>query len=79
MGRGDLGKELFNFLQIKIRSGLPWWFQGLRLCASKAGSLSTIPGQGTKISSASQRSQKKKKYVQRLQQILGKLKSSRGR
>lgn len=42
MGRGDLGKELFNFLQIKICSGLPSWFQGLRLCASKAGSLSTV-------------------------------------
>lgn len=58
MGRGDLGKELFNFLQKKICSGLPWWFQRLRLCTSKAGSLNLISGQGTKISCASQRGQK---------------------
>ena len=77
MRRADLGKELFNFLQKKICSGLPWWFQRLRLSASKPGSLSSIPGQGTKISCASQRGQKKK-YIQRLQHILGKLKSSRG-
>ena len=80
MGRGDLGKELFNFLQIKICSGLPWWFQGLRLCFQGWELEYDQAGQGTKISCASQRGQKKKKnYVQRLQHIRGKLKSSRGR
>ena len=46
----ETGYRQTNYSQVKCQqSGLPWWSQRLRLCASNAGSFSSIPGQGTKI------------------------------
>ena len=41
--------------------GLPWRSSGLRLCASNAGGVGSIPGGGTKIPHATEHSQKGKK------------------
>ena len=45
--------ESFAEIQLRkdlriLRTELPWWSSGLRLCAPNAGGLGSIPGQGTR-------------------------------
>ena len=44
---------------------IPWWSDGLGLCASMAGALGLIPGWRKKIPQASWHCQKKKKRTER--------------